>query len=161
MGKAILGIIIVVLAICLLMLIRGYLRNRTLKIVQQASKKITDTALEKSLINLKSTTFAPQLFLDEMQSEYIADVWGRGVLAFEYSIPTKNLTTDQLPLIKEKLSEQLKLVAKQSNLEGWQGHLAFYISDIWLFAEVLHVDIAYLANQQTLDYLHDIQQLEK
>lgn len=160
MGKTVFGILLVLLAGSILMLIRGYLRNRTLKIVQQASKKITDAAFEAMVASGVLSEFISSQN-NEIHSEYIADVWGRGVLAFEYVLKVQNLTTSQLPLLTKQLSEQLNEYAHEAKLEVFYGQEVFCISDIWLFAGILHVDVAYIANQQTLDYLRDIQKLEQ
>jgi hypothetical protein len=155
--------VLFLLVLVLLMIFswQKYRRNQALKIVQNVSKKVTDEAFLHCIKQLKFSEYDGSKVINEIASEYIADVWGKGILAFEYSIDAQKITTTQLPLIKEELTQLLNEYAKNKKLPVLKDQPVFCISDIWLFADVLHIDIAHVANQQTLGYLQDIKKLEE
>ncbi len=143
-------IIGVVIIGTLALIFQRYRRKKALKLIQLDSQKLTDAAMEESLTNLK--------LLNESlaDSVLISDVWGKGVMAFEYQLEVKNLTKADLNGLKNRLEQQLAVQAK-----GYQQNRAFVVSDIWVKDDILHIDVSYLVNKATVEYVNDMNTLEQ
>lgn len=91
-------IIGVVIIGTLALIFQRYRRKKALKLIQLDSQNLTDAAMEESLTNLK--------LLNESlaDSVLISDVWGKGVMAFEYQLEVKNLTKADLNGLKTGLN---------------------------------------------------------
>lgn len=148
-------IIGVVIIGTLAFIFQRYRRKKALKLVQLDSQKLTDSAMEASLTNLK--------LLNESlaDSVLISDVWGKGVMAFEYQLEVKNLTSADLNSLKKQLEQQLAVQAKKQGIIGYQQTSAFVVSDIWLKDDILHIDVSHLVNKATVEYVNDMNTLEK
>ncbi|WP_290034185.1 hypothetical protein [Ligilactobacillus cholophilus] len=77
--------------------------------------------------------------------------------AFEYSIEVSGIKINDLKNIQRQLQSSLERYAKEKNLPAYQTHPVFVISDIWLFANVLHIDISHITNKETWSYVHDVE----
>lgn len=161
MGKLIFIICLILLICIALFALRRYRRGRALVVVQNASQKQVDTAIKVCLPNVKTDSFDGSLHQNIIDSEIISDVWGKGVMAFEYSISKIHLKVEDIVPIRQQLSQQLKNYADKNNLKGYQGMDAFVISDMWIFSDALHIDISYVINRSTAEYLHDIKAPER
>lgn len=148
-------IIGVVIIGTLALIFQRYRRKKALKLIQLDSQKLTDAAMEESLINLK--------LLNESlaDSVLISDVWGKGVMAFEYQLEVKNLTKADLNGLKNRLEQQLTVQAKAQGIKGYQQNRAFVVSDIWVKDDILHIDVSYLVNKATVEYVNDMNTLEQ
>lgn len=138
------------------LLYQRYRRKKALLVVQAASKKITDEALAYCLQELGMD------FSDVPNSHVISDVWGKGVMAFEYQIKVKDLNRNSLKSLEMAINDKLSYFAQQKELVGYleKGPI-FVVSDIWLQEDILHIDISHLVNQATVRYLKDMRTLEK
>ena len=132
-----------------------YRRKKALKLIQLDSQKLTDSVMEASLKKLK--------LLNESlaASALISDVWGKGVMAFEYQLEVKDLTNADLNGLKKQLEQQLAVQAKAQGIRGYQQNSAFVVSDIWLKDDILHIDVSYLVNKATVEYVNDMNTLEQ
>lgn len=148
-------IIGVVIIGALAFIFQRYRRKKALRLVQLDSQKLTDSAMEASLTNLK--------LLNESlaDSVLISDVWGKGVMAFEYQLEVKNLTSADLNDLKKRLEQQLAVQAKKQGIIGYQQNSVFVVSDIWLKDDILHIDVSHLVNKATVEYVNDMNTLEK
>ncbi len=112
-------IIGVVIIGTLALIFQRYRRKKALKLIQLDSQNLTDVAMEESLTNLK--------LLNESlaDSVLISDVWGKGVMAFEYQLEVKNLTKADLNGLKTGLNSnwQCKLKPKGSKATNKIGLL--------------------------------------
>lgn len=148
-------IIGVVIIGTLAFIFQRYRRKKALKLIQLDSQKLTDSVMEASLKNLK--------LLNESlaASALISDVWGKGVMAFEYRLEVKDLTNADLNGLKKQLEQQLAVQAKAQGIRGYQQNSAFVVSDIWLKDDILHIDVSYLVNKATVEYVNDMNTLEQ
>ncbi|WKB73752.1 hypothetical protein QYH53_05715 [Ligilactobacillus animalis] len=148
-------IIGVVIVGTLAFIFQRYRRKKALKLIQLDSQKLTDSVMEASLKNLK--------LLNESlaASALISDVWGKGVIAFEYQLEVKDLTNADLNGLKKQLEQQLAVHAKAQGIRGYQQNRAFVVSDIWLKDGILHIDVSYLVNKATVEYVNDMNTLEQ
>lgn len=148
-------IIGVVIIGTLAFIFQRYRRKKALKLIQLDSQKLTDSVMEASLKNLK--------LLNESlaASALISDVWGKGVMAFEYQLEVKDLINADLNGLKKQLEQQLAVQAKAQGIRGYQQNSAFVVSDIWLKDDILHIDVSYLVNKATVEYVNDMNTLEQ
>ena len=85
----------------------------------------------------------------------------KGVMAFEYQLEVKDLTNADLNGLKKQLEQQLAVHAKAQGIRGYQQNRAFVVSDIWLKDGILHIDVSYLVNKATVEYVNDMNTLEQ
>ncbi len=131
-------------------------RNKALAIMQNASLETTSQAFKETIAMICVPGFDGKNAEKIHKVEMISDVWGKGVMAFEYSLDAPEVKTNELGTIRDKLAEALEEYAKGKKLRGLNGLPCFVVSDIWIFAGVLHIDISHVVNQATVDYLHDV-----
>lgn len=83
----------------------------------------------------------------------VADVWGKGVMAFEYVVDMPQLNVEEQEwLTKENLTTALDQVGAPTPL---------VITDWWEYEHQLHVDVANLMNEATKEYVADLEKLDK
>ncbi|GAJ25340.1 hypothetical protein JCM15457_200 [Liquorilactobacillus sucicola DSM 21376 = JCM 15457] len=153
---------LVFLIIILLVFIWGkrMLRQKALKILLSENKKITDKAVSACLPRMHAEWL--QNYSDDIEdSKLLANIWGKGVMVFEYILPVQQVTQKELKQFRKKLNHSLGDYAENNDVAHLEGSPAFLISDLWFLAPSLHIEVAYISNQQTLDYLKDIKKLEK
>lgn len=136
-------------------------RNKALAIMQNASLEITNQAFKETIALICIPGFDGKNAKETHKAEMISDVWGKGVMAFEYSLDAPKVKTNELDAIRNKLAEALNEYAERNKLKGLNRFPCFVVSDIWTFAGVLHIDISHVVNQATVDYLHDVTKSEK
>ncbi len=151
---AIIGLVLLIVTI--VFAVSRIRRNKALAIMQNASLEITNQAFKETIAMICVPGFDGKNAEEAHKAEMISDVWGKGVMAFEYSLDAPGVKTNELDAIKGKLSEALNEYAKREKFEGLNGLPCFVVSDIWIFAGVLHIDISHVVNQATVDYLHDV-----
>lgn len=154
-------LIILIIGILLIgLVIQRLCRNRALRLLQNASQKVTDQAVQTAISQLVQQQQLPAATLTKMRSQIIADVWGRGVLVFSYQLPLPTFTETQVKHLKPQLAQALVLAAQKQELTVFEtAQTVFAISDIWLLKGQLHLDVAYLRNQATVNYVQDMRKL--
>lgn len=98
----------------------------------------------------------------EINSTLIANVWGHGVMVFEYIIPTASV--ENVLSTEADLETALNDYAKQEKIVGYRGIAKpFKITDFWQEhpeqGAKWHIDVAYLINEATNEYVRDIEKL--
>ncbi|MFC6170730.1 hypothetical protein [Loigolactobacillus jiayinensis] len=156
-------IILVALSVIILglglILIQRLRRNHALRLLQLTSQKASDAAAATALNQLSQQDLLPALTAP-LVSQVAADIWGRGVLVFEYQVTAGKLTAAQLTMLTHQLEQALVQAAKQQGLTAFKPDIpVFTVSDIWLLTGNLHFDIAYMRNQATFDYVADMRKL--
>lgn len=130
-------------------------QKKALTILQADSQKMTEKALKKCLpLVLKQP-------LELSSPRPIADIWGKGVLAFEYQGRLKQTENLDLTAFQQALTTQLELFAKKEHLTSEYSEQVFVISDLWLKEKTLHLDLSYVVNRATASYVRDVSQLDE
>lgn len=137
--------------------IHRLLVNRATIMLRNSARDTTDAAVRDSLRQLLSNDK-----LTLQTSEQVADVWGKGVMAFEYSLDMNQLGFDLGKLNVAKLNQALKSYAKKNGIQPVEGAKdAFVVSDWWTYEQLLHIDVAYVMNEATKEYVLDLKKVAK
>lgn len=123
--------------------------------VRNKAQEVTDFAVNdclKDLLGWKRT----------LSSQIVADVWGKGVLAFEYHFDYQKAGVKLADFTEEKLATRLDEYAAQHHLQvAPKAAKAFVLTDWWTYEGILHIDVAYLVNEATVEYIDDLKRLKK
>lgn len=84
-------------------------------------------------------------------SQLVADVWGKGVLVFEYIVDLTQLTPEQ----QAELTQATVVAHLQAQDQAYQ------VTDWWTYEKNLHIEVAQLSNEATKEYVHDLKKLEQ
>ncbi|MDO4903772.1 MAG: hypothetical protein Q3959_05895 [Limosilactobacillus sp.] len=125
--------------------------KRATTMMRSHAQAVTDDAVNACLYEMLSWD-------KTLDSELVADVWGKGVLAFEYQFAVE----DRPNLTRENLESALDRYAKDHKLDTANGSPAtFVITDWWQYEKIQHIDVAYLLNEATKEYIDDLRCLDK
>ncbi|KRL01396.1 hypothetical protein [Liquorilactobacillus capillatus] len=152
-------IILLIIVLLIFFISKRILRQKALTILQAKNKKITDKAVSNSLAQL-STEWLDDYSSEINNSRLLASIWGKGVTVFEYILPAQKATKKELEQFRQNLNAQLALYAQKNSIFHFEKTPAFLISDLWFLTSSIHIEVACISNQQTLDYLGDIDKLE-
>lgn len=121
------------------------LRNR--------AQKTTDEAV--------NTVLTKVLHWDQrLSSQLVADVWGKGVLAFEYHFDYRSLKKVELDRVV--FEKQLATYAERQQLKPVDSTMpVFVVTDWWTYEGILHIDVAYLLNEVTAEYVADLKKISR
>ncbi|WP_047999995.1 hypothetical protein [Lactiplantibacillus herbarum] len=138
---------------------RQILKRAALKI-RLTGQRTADKAMQAAFAALASTMTVHEVD-GAIHSVPVANVWGRGVMAFEYVLAVPGMTAIDLPEVRRLFNNQLQRYADQQQIAAFQSAgPALRVTDAWLRDGQLHVDIAYLMNEATLEYLKDLRRLD-
>lgn len=152
---------IVIIAVAIVYLIyevvHRFLIRRATLIVRQRAQSITDSIVFQVLdeqIGLANC---------DRQSKLVSDIWGKGVFSFEYNV---NLAPEKQAeitgLSRKVLEKRLNEVAQQQAVEFFpQAKQAFQITDWWQGKKRFHMDVTYLMNEASFEYVHDLRKLQE
>ncbi|WP_137598162.1 hypothetical protein [Paucilactobacillus kaifaensis] len=151
----------VVIAIVIYVAIHHEITKHATLIVRRAAQENTDEAMRAVLPTLEQHQLLQKKQIQFSSSQTVADVWGRGVMAFEYILPKKNISTNELELVTKLLNEQLEVYSQTNQVKRVkESNRAFIVTDTWLFEGKLHLDIAYLMNEATYEYVRDLKRID-
>lgn len=85
----------------------------------------------------------------------LSNIWGRNIYAFEYVI--SKCQTDEL---NDELINQIKEAINEANQSKRFNH-EVVLTDSFVRDNQVHVDLAYLLNAATYEYVLDMRQLNK
>lgn len=129
-------------------------RKRLLSAQRTVNKAVAEVL--KALIS--ADKLAP-IKEEELHSEMIANIWGRGVMAFEYHIPIDRVK-GAIPDLKELLTKGLDEYSQKNGIHAHgKKSSVFVVTDIWQLDDRLHFDVAYLMNLTTIEYIDDLNRL--
>lgn len=161
MDRTITIIIAVVIAVALYLLIHHAIVKRNTKAAQQAALEQTNVAVKATLQRLADEHFiaSPATILD---ANIIQDGWGRGVMAFEYLILIDQISDDQLPILRQRLNHLLADFCQDHQVPSVvdPGESAFLVTDTWRHTKRIHLGVAYLVNEATIEYIQDLHRLD-
>ncbi|WP_179395297.1 hypothetical protein [Lacticaseibacillus absianus] len=138
-----LSILIVGLGVAGVLLWRAVHRRQALRGYIAQAQRITDSAVAGALRQLG--------WAASVASEPVADVWGHGILAFEYEVaePADGTVT--------ALNAALVAVATATGQQGVDPQTpAFVVTDYWRRDGQLHFDVAFVTNAVTAEYVADV-----
>ncbi|MBM6954241.1 hypothetical protein [Limosilactobacillus coleohominis] len=143
-------IISIVIVVIIYELTHRILIKRATLIVQRRAQSITDQIVFdvlKDKLNIHDC---------DQQSTLVSDIWGKGVLSFEYNIGT----VDSVPVTRDELERQLNQLAIERNVDFFQkAPQAFKITDWWQGKKRFHMDVTYLMNEASYEYVQDLHKL--
>lgn len=142
-------IIVVIIAflvvVLLYQLIHRALVKRAILMMQRQAQRATDGVV-LSLLSQLAPTVAPA------ESQLVADVWGKGVLAFEYVLDLAAAPATE----KNQLQEAPVRAAINQQEAGM-----YLVTDWWTYEQTLHIEVAQLSNEATKEYVHDLKKLNQ
>ena len=143
-------IISIVIVVIIYELTHRILIKRATLIVQRRAQSITDQIVFDVLNDKLNIHDCDQ------QSTLVSDIWGKGVLYFEYNIGT----VDSVPVTRDELERQLNQLAIEKNVDFFQkAPQAFKITDWWQGKKKFHMDVTYLMNEASYEYVQDLHKL--
>ena len=144
-------LVAIIIVIGLYVTIHRVLINRATIMLRNRAQQTTDAAVNTSLKQLLGWN-------QTLSSQLVADVWGKGVLAFEYHFDGKSVN-DRLN--RNQLGTALTNYADQPDLAAVRpGNPVFVVTDWWEYEGILHIDVAYLLNESTVEYVRDLKRLD-
>ncbi|WP_261810857.1 hypothetical protein [Levilactobacillus humaensis] len=152
-------IIGIIIAIVVYEMIHRMIVQRATRIVRRSAQDDTDMAVKAALQRLVNDQVLSEDEAQIQRAETVADVWGRGVMAFEYSLPAAMDTERRLPELERTLNVALASYSADHQIKSVGTGSAFIVSDIWEYEDHLHLDVAYLMNESTVEYLKDLKKL--
>ncbi len=162
LGRTITIIIALVIAIALYLIVHHAVVRRNTKKAQSEALKETTVAIKAVLQQLVAENFiasTPTL----LKASVIPDGWGRGVMAFEYLVLIDDVSDEQLPILRQRLNHLLVEFCEAHQVESVVGtqESAFLVTDVWRHTKRIHLGVAYLVNEATVEYIQDLHRLEK
>ncbi|WP_203641876.1 hypothetical protein [Levilactobacillus andaensis] len=154
--EVIIGIII---AFIIYEMIRRMIVQRATRMVRRSAEDDTDVAVKAALQRLVNDDVLSEDECVLQPTETVADVWGRGVMAFEYTMPSGIDTERRLPELEAAFNDALASFSADHQVKSVVAGPAFVVSDIWVYEGHLHVDVANLMNESTVEYLKDLKKL--
>ncbi|HJA47537.1 MAG TPA: hypothetical protein H9792_07190 [Candidatus Limosilactobacillus excrementigallinarum] len=150
-------IIAVIIVGVLYEVVHRFLIRRATLIVRQRAQKITDAVVFKVLDEEVGLNYC------DRTSKLVSDIWGKGVFSFEYNV---NLTSEkqlgEKIISRDGLERRINEVAHQRAIEYYsQAQQAFKITDWWQGKKQFHMDVTYLMNEASYEYVHDLRKLQE
>ncbi|MDT6980395.1 hypothetical protein [Levilactobacillus zymae] len=152
-------IIGIVIAWAVYALIHRTIVQRATRIVRRSAQAETDVAVKAATQRLINHDVLSAAEGRVTPSETVADVWGRGVMAFEYTFAVGLAAEHQVPQLERAFNEALASFSTDHQVKAIVPGSAFVVSDIWVYEDRLHLDVAYLMNESTVEYLKDLKKL--
>ncbi|GAK47229.1 putative membrane protein [Secundilactobacillus oryzae JCM 18671] len=160
MNLAITVIVGLIVILIIFACVRRYFVRRITRRLQEDAQRQTDRAMSWALDQLVAHE---QLTPDQRtttHSKEVANVWGRGVMAFEYVIEDFKGDTNEAKKLRTALSRELQAYADANQVRSSVSDVVFEVSDLWQHEDRLHLDVAYLMNEPTVEYLEDLKKLD-
>ncbi|WP_416353014.1 hypothetical protein ACNAN0_07530 [Agrilactobacillus fermenti] len=154
----------VIIIVALYYLIKRIRRNAALKILLNHSQKLTNKILAQTLMD-PSTNYENILQIPkQIDSEPVQDIWGKGIMVFEYKFaigPNFSGTADFFDddftnALAQKLNEH---ASENGVISSMPRYTPFVISDHWYLENYYHIDIAFMTNKPTIDYVKDMKKV--
>lgn len=155
-------VIAVVLAFVLYLLVHRFVVSSGTRKTHENALSQTQIALQASLLRLVDEQFIankPEI----IARATIPDGWGRGVMAFEFVINLPPTTPEQLQLFRQRLNKALSEFTRTHNIvsANQTGATAFLITDLWQHETRVHLNVAFLINEATVEYINDLHKIDR
>lgn len=145
---------VVIVVIIYEMVHRSLIKRATL-IVQRRAQTITDRVVFETLDQIIGSHSY------QHRSTLVSDVWGKGVLSFEYDIEDHTeKKTEFSKLTRQEIEDRINYLADQQQVDHIKdADQAFKITDWWQGKKHFHMDVTYLMNEASFEYVHDLRKL--
>lgn len=121
-------------------------RKRAMRLFIRQSQKLCDELVTEAVRRLHWQEAHP------VQSAPVADVWGHGIMAFEYVIKEPLIAATE-----DDLSATLTTLAQERDIASSDPRFSpFVITDFWQRDGMIHLDVAFVTNAATIEYVQDI-----
>lgn len=125
------------------------------------AQRIANEAVKTSINQLVDQKVVLPFDESDFKSEDIAEVWGRGVMAFEYHLPKAKIESS-IPDFRKALATTLEQYGDKHHMHAHTDQAdrpAFMVTDVWQLDDRVHFDVAYLVNVTTIEYVDDLKRL--
>lgn len=125
------------------------------------AQRIANEAVKFSINKLVEQKTLSPFDESDFKSEDIAEVWGRGVMAFEYHLPVTKIN-NSIPEFRNSLANTLEQYGDNHHMHAHADQTdrpAFMVTDVWQLDDRVHFDVAYLINTTTIEYVDDLKRL--
>jgi hypothetical protein len=139
-----------------LLLIFTYIKKKRIAKAATIVRNASETIVNSAMLEVAKQLKMDGLEFDGAKGKSVADVWGQSVVGFNYHADLKKDT--DIKAIETKVNDILFEYCKKHQLEDEDGPL-LQVSDIWINQNHLELDVVYLINQQTKNYLNDLSKL--
>lgn len=150
----------IIIAIVVYQLIHREIAKHATLIVRNDAQATTDRAMKEAVLALGRAHLVPNSVAHFDHSQTVADVWGKGVMAFEYVLVGEQLTQVDLAQLRATLNQSLAEYAETHQIERVaEARDTFLVTDAWVYEQRLHLDVAYVVNEATYQYIYDLKKL--
>lgn len=123
-------------------------RKQAMKVLMRHNQKACDHAVTQALTQLGVPAD------HDISSQPVADVWGHGIMAFEYQMPK---TTP--PVALDRFEEALHAQTAARNVDSVKLAPSLVVTDWWVRDKWVHFDVAYVSNAATREYVQDVRRV--
>ncbi|MCH4171048.1 MAG: hypothetical protein LKF36_07470 [Lactobacillus sp.] len=165
MTTFLIALLSVVLIVFIYYIVKRVRRNAALKILLRHSQKITDKMFVATL-EAGATTYQQVFdFKADLTSDPVQKIWGRGIMVFEYKMQIKDPAKHDAAFFKaaffQKFENQLNEQAADNGIiSAMPKYTPFIISDYWVLDGFFHVDVAFMTNKPTIEYVKDMRKAD-
>jgi len=148
----------IIVTVLVYLVIRRMISKRAILIITNDAQKTTDEAMNEVLPDLFQQDYI-ETPNKPVQSETVVDMWGVGVMAFEYRFVVKSNKIN-LDKVRWQLNAQLNKYAEENEIKSFENvPRIFIVTDLWIYLDELHIDVAYVVNESTAEYVKDLAKL--
>lgn len=152
MKLIILGLLLVLVVLALMVYIKRRRVSKAATIVRNSGETIVDEAMGFVAEQMRSQGFV----LVTKRGTSVADVWGKAVVGFNYKIKLND--QGNFRDVGDRIDYWLTQYCQRKDLMEDQEPM-LRVSDLWANKNILEVDVVYLINEQTKNYLKDLSKL--
>lgn len=152
MKLIILGLSLVLAVLALMVYIKRRRVSKAATIVRNSGETIVDEAMGFVAEQMRSQGFV----LVTKRGTSVADVWGQAVVGFNYKIKLND--QGNFRDVGDRIDYWLTQYCQRKDLMEDQEPM-LRVSDLWANKNILEVDVVYLINEQTKNYLKDLSKL--
>lgn len=161
----IIALISLILVIGIYYIIKRIRRNSALKILLRHSQKLADKTLIATLTDTNETYDTVFEAGQDLISEPVQDIWGKGIMVFEYKIaiqaPQKHPEAFFDKAYMQHLESLLNTHAAENGIVASSPkYPPFILSDYWILKGYFHADIAFMTNKPTIEYVKDMRKAD-
>ncbi len=148
MIKWLLAALVVILVLALGAWWRIRRRKHAMRVLMLHNQRQCDRDVASALTQLAWA------YPDPLRSQPVADVWGHGIMAFEYALPQP-----EAGITSAQFTAALRQQTGKQNATATSLTPTLDVTDWWQRDGVVHVDVAYVVNAATREYVRDVRRV--